>query len=165
MWLYATNSINIMPWNIRVIHRSIKLMENVPPALGELNSAGFLRAKLREGKKIKIHLSHHKSTNWTSWLWMKCLWGGGEGGNRALIFPPTRACVHRLNTPLQRGLTSGQCPVQAEEQGPTSVFPVHFKIHALTLLFPYSVCLNTLKGIAAARKLNPWSHPSLIGTF
>lgn len=42
-----------MPWNIRVIHRSIKLTENVPPALGELNSAGFIREKLREEKKIK----------------------------------------------------------------------------------------------------------------
>lgn len=47
-----------MPWNIRVIHRSIKLTEDIPPALGELNSAGFLRAKLREEeKKIKIPLT------------------------------------------------------------------------------------------------------------
>lgn len=31
-----------MSWNIKVIRRSIKLTENLPPAMGELNSAGFL---------------------------------------------------------------------------------------------------------------------------
>lgn len=49
--LYATNSINVMSWNIKVIHRSIKLTENVPLALGELNSAGFLMGESDSGKK------------------------------------------------------------------------------------------------------------------
>lgn len=84
-------------------------------------------------------------------------WGGREQSSN--FFPPY-ACVHRLNTPLHRGLTSGQCPVQAGERGPTSVFPVHLKTQCLTLSFPYSVSLSIPKGIAAARKLNPWSHPS-----
>lgn len=78
----------------------------------------------------------------------------GREGTEQQFFPPD-ACVHRLNTPLHRGLTSGQCPVQAGERGPTSVFPVHLKTHCLTLSFPYSVSLSIPKGIAAARKLNP----------
>lgn len=41
-----------MSWNIKVIHRSIKLTENVPPALGEVNSAGFLIGEAEEKKKI-----------------------------------------------------------------------------------------------------------------
>lgn len=148
-----------MPWNIRVIHRSIKLTENVPPALGELNSAGFLRAKLREEKKNWKNTPHtinqpigHLAMNEIS------LRRWGEREQSSIFFPPD-ACVDRLNTPLHRSLTSGQCPVQAGEQGPTSVFPVHLKIHCVSLLFPYSVSLNTPKGIAAARKTQPLISP------
>lgn len=44
-----------MSWNIKVMHRSIKMTENIPPALGELNSSGFLigEAERRKKKKIK----------------------------------------------------------------------------------------------------------------
>lgn len=55
-----------MSWNIKVIHRSIKLTENVPLALGKLNSAGFLigesdSEKKKNKNKSKKYPTHYKS--------------------------------------------------------------------------------------------------------